>query len=831
MSLATNIQSVIARIATEFKTLRTFISGSPIGNVSGLNTVATNLVSAINENSALSNSALQPLDVINTLTSSIVDKPLSALQGQVLNSKILAIQNLLNSDDLTLDELQEIVDFIKQNKTELESLGIANIAGLQSALDNKVVKIGALSQTISGDLTVNNIIGDGSNLTGVASSTQGVLADNSVQKTGQTTQTVNGTLIASTMRGGIDNDYTSVSFLGIEMSRVESYIRPVTDLGGRLFIGKELRRFTNIDIYSNGVFSINENVIWHAGNDGVGSDLDAGLLGGQLPAFYAADSNVVKKTGETSQSIDGNLRTGSIYINEGNVALGDGLLLENVAGKLNWDGGQLVNSKYIASRGENLITNYSGLLGTNYNFSSFTFDGVEANSSPGSFRHTSASTEVISTDEFMAINASNRYRMSVDAKSLNGVGRYYMMTMAYDVDGIIISAIHHMYKANTATTLAVALNPGDTTVTLASNGANYNNTGTANVSPHLRSLIFWEYTNSLGYTYPVETYSRLYYPNQWDPGSISGNVITLRTPWAGPAYPVGSKLSNGNSGNSYKYNVLSNNTLTTNWVTYTGYMDGVDYSGTNVTNKFSPGTASIRMGWLMNFQGNASETIWFTNLFVGKDTRATDISSGVFNIDRIPTGTGGAVLDSDSRLSDIRIDPSKLPLTGGTLTGALRLKSSWSTSFLQSNSVYAESGINGFAFGLGTGVSSWFSKGGSTVNRAIDVWNDNSKIVLGSSGANVGIKNTNPTETLDVTGNVKATSFIATNKIESNVITSQASAQLQVDSTTRGSLVFPRMTNAQRTAITSPAIGLHVYCTDATDGVYVYKTSGWTFAY
>jgi len=52
------------------------------------------------------------------------------------------------------------------------------------------------------------------------------------------------------------------------------------------------------------------------------------------------------------------------------------------------------------------------------------------------------------------------------------------------------------------------------------------------------------------------------------------------------------------------------------------------------------------------------------------------------------------------------------------------------------------------------------------------------------------------------------------------------SARLQVNSTTQGFLP-PRMTNAQRIAITSPAIGLMVYCTDATEGVYVYKSTGW----
>jgi hypothetical protein len=61
-----------------------------------------------------------------------------------------------------------------------------------------------------------------------------------------------------------------------------------------------------------------------------------------------------------------------------------------------------------------------------------------------------------------------------------------------------------------------------------------------------------------------------------------------------------------------------------------------------------------------------------------------------------------------------------------------------------------------------------------------------------------------------------------------NTTSANASAQLQVDSNTRGFLP-PRMTNAQRTAISSPAVGLMVYCTDAVEGLYVYKSMGWTF--
>ncbi|MFC0514550.1 hypothetical protein ACFFGT_10070 [Mucilaginibacter angelicae] len=55
------------------------------------------------------------------------------------------------------------------------------------------------------------------------------------------------------------------------------------------------------------------------------------------------------------------------------------------------------------------------------------------------------------------------------------------------------------------------------------------------------------------------------------------------------------------------------------------------------------------------------------------------------------------------------------------------------------------------------------------------------------------------------------------------------SALFQIDSTAKGILI-PRMTQAQRLAIISPAIGLQVYQTDAGtygEGLYQYKSTGW----
>jgi len=55
-----------------------------------------------------------------------------------------------------------------------------------------------------------------------------------------------------------------------------------------------------------------------------------------------------------------------------------------------------------------------------------------------------------------------------------------------------------------------------------------------------------------------------------------------------------------------------------------------------------------------------------------------------------------------------------------------------------------------------------------------------------------------------------------------------ASAKVQINSTTQGFLP-PRMTNAQRLAIATPAIGLMVYCTDTIEGLYINKSTGWTY--
>jgi hypothetical protein len=62
---------------------------------------------------------------------------------------------------------------------------------------------------------------------------------------------------------------------------------------------------------------------------------------------------------------------------------------------------------------------------------------------------------------------------------------------------------------------------------------------------------------------------------------------------------------------------------------------------------------------------------------------------------------------------------------------------------------------------------------------------------------------------------------------DSTNITGAASAVLDVKSVSKGMLV-PRVTAAQKAAISSPATGLLVYQTDGTDGFYYYNGTSWT---
>jgi hypothetical protein len=115
----------------------------------------------------------------------------------------------------------------------------------------------------------------------------------------------------------------------------------------------------------------------------------------------------------------------------------------------------------------------------------------------------------------------------------------------------------------------------------------------------------------------------------------------------------------------------------------------------------------------------------------------------------------------------------------------------------------------------------------SSSTSAFRIINPSDLYLLNQSAGDIAIQNDvgNIKFNTTSTGNVQAILF-TTGNFAVGTGTDVASAVLQASSTTKGFLP-PRMTLAQRTAISSPAEGLIVVQTDGTQGLYLYIGAAW----
>lgn len=126
------------------------------------------------------------------------------------------------------------------------------------------------------------------------------------------------------------------------------------------------------------------------------------------------------------------------------------------------------------------------------------------------------------------------------------------------------------------------------------------------------------------------------------------------------------------------------------------------------------------------------------------DTASQNLTATEKSNARTNLGLGSAATSASTDFAAASHTHSYLPLSGGTLTGTLRLPWLWSSTDLTANTFYVKgnSDQDGFAFGVGTTISTWFSWDNSAgLKRAIDVWNDGSKILLGYGGHDVEVQN------------------------------------------------------------------------------------------
>lgn len=269
---------------------------------------------------------------------------------------------------------------------------------------------------------------------------------------------------------------------------------------------------------------------------------------------------------------------------------------------------------YVVSRGENLVTNGTALLGDNTNFSSFTLDKSDSYGAGGSFKDSTYNTGRLS-DEFIPVNPSLIYRLNLYAKCNPHVGaKYYTGITCYDVDKLSIDNFMCQGRPGTLTTLSQDLKAGDTKIYLTSAVNWVDGTQT-----YHRGFIFWNYSNAGGYAYGT-TYSRNYYLDKFNTGAINltGNYITLKTAWTGSTITAGTKLSQTYpEGGSYIYIGASNTAIPSTWTNYTGTIGG------NSTNKFRLPTAYVKLVFLNNRDINGS-TVWYSNISFGLDNVTSD---------------------------------------------------------------------------------------------------------------------------------------------------------------------------------------------------------------
>ncbi len=296
----------------------------------------------------------------------------------------------------------------------------------------------------------------------------------------------------------------------------------------------------------------------------------------------------------------------------------------------------LANKSYVDSARTNLVINGNGELLDNTNFSPFTFDQSDAPTGLGAFSVSEYNTTKLS-DTYIPVDTSKTYRFKYAVRQAGTAGASTLgLLSSYDIDQQWIGSEHCMFQAGTHTVLAQDLDPGDTVVHLAS-AANWQNAG--GTATHLRGFIFWGYTNSKGYTYPDYTYSRKVLLNAYAEGAVNygANTITLTNPWPSTwgTIPAGTKVSNSSAGNTYNYIPNTAVIPTSTYQTVYGEIGGIDTSGTNNMYRFRPGTAYVRVGWLVNLYV-AGSVMKYANISL------SEVSSGQLRtFEKFDTATSG----------------------------------------------------------------------------------------------------------------------------------------------------------------------------------------------
>lgn len=277
----------------------------------------------------------------------------------------------------------------------------------------------------------------------------------------------------------------------------------------------------------------------------------------------------------------------------------------------------LADSKaWASSRGTDLVTNGTGYLGNNTNFTGFDFDPLDAPiGATGSFDNKNLLIQgIVYTDEAISIDPKKSYKasISIKQKDANTTARSYLGVSFRDVDGNVFGWQNCQRVPGTDTTLAQPLKAGDTKVYLTSVAA-WRGQDTA-FTPYSQYLVFYDYTNSKGYKWPAYTFSRNVWANPTVAnGTIASvntadNTLTLVAPYSGPDKPAGLAIAEGVGGDLAGRYFASNVLATSTWTAYSGVFSGPQTTHTPGPTQFPYGTASVRLFGTYNYNRTDTTT-------------------------------------------------------------------------------------------------------------------------------------------------------------------------------------------------------------------------------
>ena len=136
---------------------------------------------------------------------------------------------------------------------------------------------------------------------------------------------------------------------------------------------------------------------------------------------------------------------------------------------------------------------------------------------------------MVISNEMIEVNTNKKYFQSVTMKSDNQNSRSYVGLIQYDINKNSIWPFHYQFKRGTTTYLTQDLNNGDTEIHLNDvSGFSYEHINLDN--DLYNGIIVWNYKDSTGYQYPVETYSRNVYSSIIEKDNIDkeSNIIKLK---------------------------------------------------------------------------------------------------------------------------------------------------------------------------------------------------------------------------------------------------------------------------------------------------------------